>query len=60
MIANGRNSRFNTIKTHNLVERFDHGVLVSGVDVAGTVALAQPEDRLDDRELSRGGIKAYR
>ena len=43
---------------HCLVERLDHGVLVCGVDVAWPVALTQPEDRLDDRELSRCRIEA--
>lgn len=32
----------------SLVERLDHSVLVCGVDVAGSVALAKTEDRLDD------------
>jgi hypothetical protein len=35
-------------EAHDLVERLDHSVLVSGVDVAGAVALAEPEDRLYD------------
>ena len=41
-----------------LVERFDHSVLVRSVDVAGSVALAQPEDRFDDRELSSSCVEA--
>jgi hypothetical protein len=41
----------------DLVERLDHGVLVRGVDVAGSVALSQPEDALDDRELGSSGIE---
>ena len=36
------------IKAHCLVERLDHGLLVRGVDVAGTHALAEAEDGLDD------------
>jgi hypothetical protein len=42
-----------------LVEGFDHGVLVSCIDSTGAVALAQPEDRLHNRELSSGGIETY-
>lgn len=38
---------YSRVKTRS-VERLDHGVLVRSVDVGRTVALAQPEDRLDD------------
>jgi len=47
------------VNKKRLVERLDHGILVRGVDVGWTVALAEPEDRLDDREFGRGGIKAW-
>lgn len=44
-----QNEEIHTIMSKpHLVERLDHGILVRGVDVGGTVALAQPEDRLDD------------
>ena len=43
----------------DLVERFNHGVLVRCVDSAGAVALAEPEDRLDDRELRGSGVETY-
>ena len=43
--------------SHGLVEGLDHSVLVSSVDVGRAVALTQPEDRLDDGELGRCGIK---
>ena len=33
-------------EAHDLVDRLDHSVLVGSVDVAGAVALAEPEDRL--------------
>jgi len=44
-------------KNRDLVEGLDHSVLVSSVDVGRAVALTQPEDRLDDGELGRCGIK---
>jgi hypothetical protein len=40
-----------------LVEGLDHGILVRGVDVAGSVTLSQPEDALDDRKLGSRSIK---
>jgi hypothetical protein len=36
----------------HLVERFDHRILVCGVDMTG-ISFSQTEDTLDDRELSR-------
>jgi hypothetical protein len=48
-----------TPKKHSLVERLDHSILMRSVDVAGSVALAQPEDRLDDRELGGSSVKTY-
>jgi hypothetical protein len=42
----------------SLVERLDHSVLVCGIDVAGSVALSEPEDRLDDGKLGGGCVQA--
>ena len=39
------------------IKGLDHGVLVDGVDVAWTVALAKLENRLNDAELGSSGIK---
>jgi len=43
--------------SHDLVEGLDHSVLVCSVDVGRAVALTEPEDRLDDGELGRCGVK---
>jgi hypothetical protein len=42
---------------YSLVKRLDHGVLVGGVDVARAIALTEPEDGLNDRELSRCSVE---
>lgn len=41
----------------DLVERFDHSLLVSGVDGAGSHALAKLEDGLHNAQLGRGGVE---
>jgi len=47
----------NLASSHVLVEGLDHSILVRSVDVGRAVALTKSEDRLDDGELGRCGIK---
>jgi len=58
--AEAVNVRLRTATPSNdsLVKRLNHSVLVRGVDIAGAVALAEPEDRLDDREFGSGCVEA--
>lgn len=52
-----RNFHSRKIRAPDLVERLDHSLLVSSVDRARSVALAELEHRLHNAELSSSGIK---